>query len=183
MFPVLGTERLVLREITVEDSEAIFACFSKDEVTQFYGQETLTSIEQAKGFVDFFSKNFKEKRGIRWGIERKGHDGLIGTIGFNLWLPKHKRAEIGYEIHPDHWRKGYAKEAISKVLSYGFGELELNRIGAVVFLENEASNQLLVGLGFQKEGVLREYMYQNGVANDTNVYSILKSNVVGKILD
>lgn len=174
MFPVLETERLKLREITEGDAEGILACFSNDNVTRFYGQETLNDIAQAKKFVDFFSNNYKEKRGIRWGIERKGTNGIIGTIGFNAWIPKHKRAEIGYEIHPEYWRKGYTSEAVSKVLSYGFEVMGLTRIGAVVFIENEASNKLLTKLAFQKEGILRGYMYQNGIAHDTYVYSLLK---------
>ncbi|MBR7794485.1 MAG: GNAT family N-acetyltransferase [Bacillota bacterium] len=174
MFPTLETDRLVLRELTNEDAEGIFACFSNDDLTRFYGQETLKSIEEAEKFVDFFSKNYSEKRGIRWGIERKGTNGIIGTIGFNAWSPKHKRAEIGYEIHPEQWRKGYISEAVSKVLSYGFDLMGLNRIGAVVFIENDASNKLLEKVGFQKEGVLRDYMYQGGKAYDTYVYSLLR---------
>ncbi|MFJ5624034.1 GNAT family N-acetyltransferase [Peribacillus loiseleuriae] len=174
MFPILETDRLILREINKEDAEGLFACFSHNDVTRFYGQETLESIEQAEKFVDFFSKNYINKRGIRWGIERKGTKGIIGTIGFNAWLPKHKRAEIGYEIHPEQWRKGYTMEAVSKVISYGFEKMNLTRIGAVVFIENEASNKLLTKIGFQKEGILRDYMYQNGKAHDTYVYSFLK---------
>lgn len=175
MFPILETERLILRELTKEDAEGVFACFSNDNVTRYYGQEKLDNIEQAEKFIDFFSKNYNEKRGIRWGIERKGTKGIIGTIGFNAWFPKHKRAEIGYEIHPMHWRKGYTSEAVSKVLSYGFDAMDLTRIGAVVFIDNDASNKLLTKIGFQKEGVLKKYMYQNGVANDTYVYSLLKN--------
>ncbi|MHA6252242.1 GNAT family N-acetyltransferase [Oceanobacillus sp. CAU 1775] len=174
MFPILETERLILREITQEDAEGIFACFSNDNVTRYYGQDTLKNIDQAEKFVDFFSKNYTEKKGIRWGIEIKGTKGIIGTIGFNAWSIKHKRAEIGYEIHPEQWRKGYTLEAVSKAIQYGFGELGLTRIGAVVFIDNEASNNLLFKVGFQKEGVLRDYMYQNGKAHDTYVYSLLK---------
>lgn len=176
MFPILETERLILREIKKEDSENIFACFSNNDVTRYYGQQSFQNIEQAEQLVEFFSKNYKEKRGIRWGIERKGSKGIIGTVGFNAWLPKHKRAEIGYEIHPDQWRKGYTIEAVSKVLSFGFNSMDLTRIGAVVFIDNEASNNLLTKIGFQKEGVLRNYMYQNGIAHDTNVYSLLNNN-------
>jgi len=176
MFPVLETKRLLLREITNQDVEDIFACFSNEDVMRYYGHETLGSIEQAKQFVKLFAKNYSEKRGIRWGIQIKEKEGIIGTIGFNAWSPKHKRAEIGYEIHPKHWRKGYALEAITRVISYGFENLNLNRIGAVVFLENEASNQLLTKLGFQKEGILKEYMYQDDVPYDTYVYSLLKSS-------
>lgn len=176
MFPTLETERLILREITKNDSNAIFSCFSNKDVTRYYGQETLDKIEQAEAFVDFFSNSYKEKRGIRWGIERKGIQDFIGTIGFNAWSPKHKRAEIGYELHPEHWRKGYTYEALSKVIQYGFDEFGLTRIGAVVFLDNKASNKLLTKAGFQREGVLRDYMYQNGKAYDTYVYSILINN-------
>ncbi len=175
MFPVLETERLLLREITKDDAEGIFACFSNENVTRFYGQDTLVNMEQAEQFVEFFSESYAKKRGIRWGIERKGTKGLIGTIGFNAWSPKHKRAEIGYEINPEQWRKGYTSEAISKIVSYGFESMGLARIGAIVFIENEASNNLLTKMGFQKEGILREYMYQNGMAHDTNVYSLLKT--------
>ena len=86
MFPKLETERLLLRELTIEDAEGIFACFSNDDVTRYYGQETLDNIEQAERFVDFFSKSYIEKRGIRWGIERIGTKGIIGTTGFNAWF-------------------------------------------------------------------------------------------------
>ncbi|MDV2685646.1 GNAT family protein [Alkalihalophilus lindianensis] len=174
MFPVLETERLTLREIKEEDAPTIFDCFSIDEVIRFYGQEPLRDIAQAKQLVEFFATNYKEKRGIRWGIELKGTHSLIGTVGFNGWIPKHKRAEIGYEIHPKYWRKGYTTEAVLKVLSYGFEVMELTRIGAVVFLENGASNKLLTKVGFQKEGILRDYMYQNDKAHDTYVYSLLR---------
>ncbi|HEY2493802.1 MAG TPA: GNAT family N-acetyltransferase [Paenibacillus sp.] len=176
MFPILETERLMLREITNQDAEGIFACFSNDEVTRYYGQNNLENIEQAKQVIAFFAKNYEEKRGIRWGIEVKGTEGIIGTIGFNAWMAKHRRAELGYEIHPAHWRRGYASEAIAQIISYGFRDLNLTRIGAVVFIENEGSNLLLSKLGFQKEGILKNYMYQNGVAYNTNIYSLLESN-------
>ncbi|MEH7225320.1 GNAT family protein [Bacillus sp. JJ1566] len=174
MVPILETERLRLREIVHHDAQGIFDCFSNHDVTRYYGQDPLTELKQAEQFVEFFANNYKEKRGMRWAIELKERDGLIGTIGFNAWSPKHKRAEIGYELHPQYWRKGYVTEAASKVISYGFNELGLTRIGAVVFLENKASNDLLTKLGFEKEGILRGYMYQNGVPHDTNVYSLLR---------
>ena len=177
MFPVLETERLKLREITKDDAVGIFACFSNDDVTRYYGQETLQNIEQAEKFVEFFSKNYNEKRGIRWGIETRETREFIGTIGFNAWSPNHRRAEIGYEIHPDQWRKGYTSEALSKVLTFGFDVMDLTRIGAIVFIDNEASNNLLTKIGFQKEGVLRDYMYQNDIAHDTNIYSLLKNRI------
>ncbi|MGG2093587.1 GNAT family N-acetyltransferase [Bacillus sp. S13(2024)] len=173
MFPILETERLILRELIEDDAQGILNCFSNEDVLRYYGQNPLTDIEQVKNIIRNFSNNYKEKRGIKWGIERKETEGIIGTIGFHDWSSEHKRAEIAYALLPEHWGNGYATEAVLKVISYGFNELELTRIGAVVFTENKASNVLLTKLGFQNEGVLRNYMYQNNVPYDTNVYSLL----------
>ena len=181
MFPILETERLLLKEITHQDSDKIYTIFSNENVTRFYGQDNLKSGEQADQIVEFFSKNYREKRGIRWWIVRKDIGGLIGTIGYNNWSAKHKRAEIGYELHPDFWGYGYAKEAVLKVISYGFSELGLTRIGAIVFLENENSNRLLKSIGFKQEGILKDYMYQNGQAYDTYIYALLKEDKERKI--
>lgn len=177
MFPTLETERLILREITHEDTGDILACFSNKEVLRFYGLEALKNLEEAGELVNTFSNNYNGNRGIRWGIELKGTTGIIGTIGFNAWSPKHKRAEIGYEIQPAQWRKGYALEAVHKVITYGFDIMGLTRIGAVVFIENTASSKLLEKVGFKNEGVLRNYMYQDGKSYDTYVYSILKNDM------
>lgn len=173
MFPILETERLILRELIEDDAQGILNCFSNEDVLRYYGQNPLTDLEQVKNIIRNFLNNYKEKRGIKWGIEIKEREGIIGTIGFHDWSSEHKRAEIAYALLPEHWGKRYATEAALKVISYGFHELELTRIGAVVFTENKASNVLLTKLGFQNEGVLRNYMYQNNVPYDTNVYSLL----------
>lgn len=176
MFPVLETKRLILRELTEFDAKAIFSILSNPQVTLYYGKDTLESFDEAKEFIHYFKQKFYEKRGFRWGIEMKETKQLIGTIGLDAWVPKQRRAEIGYEIHPEYWKKGYATEAALKVISFGFGLLGLFRIGAIIFPENEPSNKLLIKLGFQKEGILRSYIFQNGVSNDVCVYSILNKS-------
>lgn len=171
MFPTLTTERLILREIFQQDAQDIYSYFSDERVTKYYGMNTFVNLEEAENLISAFSSNSTQKKGIRWAIERKDTKGLIGTIGFNLWSPAHKRAEIGYEIHPDFWRMGYTSEALNTIIEYGFNELGLTRIAAVVFIENNASNQLLLKNGFKKEGILRNYMYQNNIAHDVNIFS------------
>lgn len=174
MFPIFETERLVLRELVEEDAQDILNCFSNDDVLRYYGQKPLTSIEQVKQIIRNFSRNFEEKSGVKWGIELKEIGTIIGTIGFQEWSLEHKRANISYALFPEKWGKGYASEAVEKVISYGFQELGLERIGAVVFVDNNASNQLLIKFGFTKEGTLKNYMYQNDKPYDTNIYSLLK---------
>ncbi|WP_057915523.1 GNAT family N-acetyltransferase [Peribacillus muralis] len=173
MFPILATERLVLRELIEEDAPNILKCFSSADVLRYYGQKPLTSIDQVKQIVRNFSKNYDDKNGMKWGIERKGTDGIIGTIGFQDWSQEHKRADISYALFSEHWGQGYASEAVREVISYGFNELGLMRIGAVVFIENKASSKVLAKLGFKREGLLRNYMYQNNVPFDANIYSLL----------
>ncbi|MGE7879707.1 GNAT family N-acetyltransferase [Peribacillus muralis] len=175
MFPVLNTGRLRLREIHAGDAEALFRLLSNDEVTRFYGQDSLLDVQEAKDIVAAFAKGYRENRSIRWGIERSDTQALIGTIGFHAYSPKYRRAEIGYEIDPAHWRMGFASEALREIVAYGFNNLGLTRVGAVVFLENQPSSDLLVKHGFIQEGILRSYIYQNGIPHDTYVYSLLNS--------
>ncbi len=156
MFPVLHTDRLVLRELTVNDAQAILNCFSNPDVLRHYGQNSLTSLDQVRLIINNFSKSYEEKCGIKWGIELKGQAGIIGTIGFQEWSTEHKRAEISYALFPESWGKGYALEAVNKVISFGFQEMELVRIGAIVLTENDASNKLLTKACFEKEGVLKK---------------------------
>ncbi|MFD3449842.1 GNAT family N-acetyltransferase [Microbacteriaceae bacterium 4G12] len=173
-FPVLETKRLVLREITKNDAPSMFQYFSRDDAMKCYGMNTFKDLSQAEALAENFQRAFEEKRGIRWGIVTKENDEFIGTIGFHAWSVPHKRAEIGYEIHPNHWRKGYAQEALQAAIAYGFGEWDLNRISAVVFIENTPSHKVLQNNGFTQEGVLREYIYQNDIANDVMSYSLLR---------
>lgn len=111
---------------------------------------------------------------IKWGIQLKGKEKLIGTIGFQEWSSEHKKANVSYALFPEYWNKGYATEAVHEAISYGFNELQYNRIGAIVFTQNSGSIALLSKLGFKKEGTLREYLYQNGIPFDTYVYSLLR---------
>jgi len=178
MFPILKTERLILRELIEDDAQAILDCFSNVDVLRFYGQNPLTSLDQVKQIIGNFSRNYEKKIGIKWGIEREGMDGIIGTIGFQEWSHEHKRADISYALSPEYWGSGYATEVVKEVIIYGFEKLGIKRIGAVVFVENTSSIKLLEKLGFEKEGVLRNYMYQDGVPHDTNIYSLLNDKSI-----
>jgi ribosomal-protein-alanine N-acetyltransferase len=173
-FPVLETKRLKLIEITAQHVDSLYEILSLEEVTRFYGTNRFTLQVEASKLIDMFQKNFLEKRGVRWGIKLKENQRIIGTVGLNGLHLKNKRAEIGYELHPSFWRKGYASEAIKEVLRFSFNQLDLYRIGAVVYPENEASINLLIQQGFTKEGLLRGYFNQNEQFHDTYVLSLLR---------
>ncbi|TQR19485.1 GNAT family N-acetyltransferase [Psychrobacillus vulpis] len=173
-FPVLETNRLKLMEIKKENADSIFRIFSDDEVTRYYGMASFEQKEQAINMINSFTKNFQDKRSIRWGIFWKETSELVGTVGLNNLQLSQKRTEIGYDLLPSYWRKGIVSEAVEAVVRYCFEELDLYRIAAVTFTENESSYKLLLKLGFQKEGMLRGYIYQNDKSNDTFVFSLIK---------
>lgn len=175
-FPRLETERLHLIEVEEQHIDKIYDIFSREDVTRFYGMTPFQEKEQALKMVQSFSSNYEQKRGIRWGIVLKDTGELVGTVGLNNLQAWGKRTEIGYDLHPYHWKKGIASEAIKEVINYSFGELELYRIAAITFPENEASFKILLKLGFQKEGLLRGYIYQAGKSHDALIFSLIKSD-------
>jgi len=173
-FPLLETNRLYLRKITINDANDIFEYLSNDTVTRYLGKNSLTNIEEVYEIINRLELNYNENRGIRWGIVLKDSNKLIGTMGYDALQIKNKRADIGYDINSHYWRKGFATETISEVIKFGFEQLDLNRIGVVVFPENIASSNLLKKFGFREEGLLREYIIQNNVPKDTIVFSLLR---------
>lgn len=176
MIPCLETKRVVLRELTNEDAGALFAIFSNAKVTKYYGMPPMTNPLQANALIERFATSAEQQIGIRWAIEEKESGQVVGTIGFHSWSKVHLRAEVGYELEPNAWGKGYLSEALKTVCTYGFESMGLNRIGAIVFVENVASQNTLLRNGFEKEGLLRDYMMQENEAHDVFVYSKCKGN-------
>ncbi|MGI1805655.1 GNAT family N-acetyltransferase [Exiguobacterium sp. TDN 0502] len=177
-FQPLATKRLKLVRVTEEHTEALFEVLSDLRVTRFYGIDPLASIEEAEQIIGSFDQTFAARRGIRWGMVDRATGRFIGTVGLNNWSPYAKKAELGFELHPDFWRQGYGSEAVQEVIRFSFEELGLFRLGAVTFLENEASYRLLEKLGFTYEGVLRGYLYQDEQSHDARMYGRLRTDVV-----
>ncbi len=101
---------------------------------------------------------------------------LIGTICYWHFQKEHYRAEIGYALHTDFWRKGIMKEAILKVLDYGFNNLKLHSIEAHIDPANNGSAAILESTGFVKEAYFKESFYFRGQFLDTAIYSKLQTN-------
>ncbi|MFJ7936316.1 GNAT family N-acetyltransferase [Sporosarcina sp. NPDC096371] len=173
-FPKLTTPRLRLTEVQVEHAPAMFEIFSNPEVVKYYGMDPFQELVQAEKIVQHFKTSFETKRGIRWAIISKNDNRFVGTIGLNNLALGMKKAEVGFEIHPDFWRSGITSEALRAVLGYSFEELGLHRIGAVTFPANDASTGLLKKQGFLEEGKLRSYLFQNGHSHDALVFSLLR---------
>ena len=174
-FPQLETSRLILREMTLNDVKFYFRHFNNEKIVEGSCFPGPKNLEAAKEELERCCINpFKESSGIRWGIVRKGTSKLIGTCGYYDWNKTARRAEIGYDLNPAHWGQGVMTEALSAVLRYGFEEMELNRIQAIIDSKNTRSMRLVHRLGFTREGVLRQRSYFNGQFRDDVCFSLLK---------
>jgi len=174
-FPILRTNRLDLIEIKQIHLGDLFKLFGDKDVTKYYNIKTLTEENEAQKLLNWFQDRFSDKLGIRWGIAFKDKEEIIGTIGFNNFMHKH-RANLGYDLQKDYWNNGYITEALIEVIKFGFEKLKINRIEAEIMPGNINSEKALISLGFEKEGLLRDWMLWNEKHYDMIMYSLLRKS-------
>ena len=173
-FPTLQTDRLVLRQLTIADTDFVFQHFRDPRVTQYLMDEPpVADYAQAQAIVNFYLDP-EGKTHNRWGIVRKTDNRLMGTCGYHKWAKVHFRAEIGYDLSPDCWGQGYMTEALRAMIHNGFEQMELNRIEALVYINNHRSLQLLQRLGFKPEGILVDYFHLDKIFCDHYLLALLR---------
>lgn len=104
----------------------------------------------------------------------KDNSKLLGIIGFYRLQPENYRAEIGYMILPEFHGKGLVPEAVTRLIKFGFEDLRLHSIEAVIDPENYASEKVLQKCGFTKEAHLKEAEFYEGKFLDKVIYSLLE---------
>ncbi len=167
------TSRLILKIITPALIHELFRTKSKEEILQFFGFDET-------GFNHFKEMNDKGMETHRLSLFfflliNKQTNLPIGECGFHTWNKSHSRAELFYNLFNDSDKqKGYMTEALQEVLNFGFTELNLHRIQALVADWNIPSIKLLLHFGFTKEGTMREDYVVNGKNEDSVCYSLLK---------
>ncbi len=173
-FPELTTTRLLLRKLESADTERLLTLRSDEKVMKYIGKKPMETIDEAKDFINMINDVVDNNSGINWAITLKEEPGkLIGVIGLWRLIKEHYRAEIGYMLLPEFWRKGITKEAILKVIDYGFNELKLHSIQGNINAINVASAKTLESTGFVREAFFKEDFFFDGKFENTAIYSIL----------
>ena len=174
-FHELETERLLLRRVVESDVNEVFALRSNAETMQYIPRPLVTSNEEALEHIRMIEDKIVADEGINWAITLKGNSKLLGIIGHYRIKPEHYRSEIGYMLLPDYQGKGIITEAIKAVVAYGFDQMKLHSIEAIIDPANTASAMVLEKNGFVKEAHLRENECYNGKFLDTVIYGLLES--------
>jgi len=173
MQPTLSGAGLILRPFSIQDAPAVQALAGAREVAS----TTLTIPHPyddgvAEAWIETHAPGYASGTLASFAIVELASRQLVGAIALSI-KSAHERAELGYWIGVPFWNRGYATEAATMVLRFGFGELGLNRIHARHFVRNPSSGRVLQKLGMRYEGRLRRHFRRWGAFEDVEQYGIL----------
>jgi len=149
-FPILTTERLTLRQLSIADQQNIFALRSDKEINKYLDRQASKSIEDAVNFINKVNDNIKKNNSIYWVITLTKTKTFVGTICLFDFSNEKSSCEIGYELMTKFQRQGIMKEAAEKVIDYAFQALQFQKIVAFTHNANRNSAKLLTKFNFKK---------------------------------
>ncbi|OLF11313.1 GNAT family N-acetyltransferase [Actinophytocola xanthii] len=170
----LVTERLVLREFALDDEDAVHSFTSDPVVTRFtdWGPNSPADTRQFLAYA-LAHANDPWRRGFNLAAIETGSGRLVGSVEIGVTSTDHQRGELGFVFHRDVWSRGYATEATTALLRFGFEQLGLHRISATCHPDNRASARVLEKVGMELEGRLRGHMLVRGVRRDSLLYAMV----------
>lgn len=169
------TERLLIREFAPEDATAVLAYHRDPRYQRFY-PDGEHSEETARAFVQRFLDWQSEapRTRFQWAAVLPGTGELVGNCGIRRDAADAHEADIGFELAPEHWGRGYATEMGRWLLRFGFETLGLHRVHAHCVAENESSARVLEKIGMRPEGRLRDKVRMRGRYWDVLLFGILE---------
>lgn len=171
--PTLDASRVRLRWLTAGDIDGLFAVFSDAAMMRYWSAPAMKDRAEAQALLDRIHRQFADKNGFQWGVERKSDGDLLGTCTlFNIHVAN-MRAEVGYCLRSLYWGHGYMGEALAALVDYAFGVMKLRRLEADVDPNNANSLRILGRMGFQREGLLRERWNVAGEIQDSVLLGLL----------
>ncbi|PGM53293.1 GNAT family protein [Bacillus sp. AFS053548] len=158
----IETSRLKLRRFKDEDVSNFYKYRSNPDVAIYQGWENYT-YEQAINFIEK-QKSAEMNLPDSWvqvAIENKMNGQLIGDIGVHTLLDPANQVEVGFTLEPLYQNKGYAFEALHRIVDYLFNELNKEKINAIADEQNSSSIKLLRKLGFQQIKIIENSYFKN----------------------
>lgn len=177
-FPILSTARLTLREHKQCDKEHYYELMSNPAAVRYYGRPPLKTPSEVDKEFENIRDGFEKSEYIKWAVELNDTHSYIGSVGVWGLNNHHSRGTISCIISPEYWGKGVGGEVLDKMIKYLFAELHINRLQLYVDPANERAVALFRKVGFQTEGVLREYEHEYGAFIDIAIMSILRKDML-----
>lgn len=173
MYSMLETKNLWLKDITPSFIHQLITTCTEEEVCTTMGCAK-QDYEHYKSMHELGMETHRISLYAFLLIDKKS-ELPIGECGFHTWNKTHRRAEIFYVMRNELFKnRGLMKEAVEAVLNFGFTQLNLHRVEALIDANNLPSLKILQRFKFKKEGIMREDYVVNGKNEDSDCYSLLK---------
>ena len=146
----LETERLILRAMTQDDVDAIYAIVGDPIAMQYYPR-TFTRQDAVEAIERNLRRYAKDGYGL-FAVVLKGSGKVIGDCGLTWQLADDTpMLELGYHLQREHWGHGYATEAARACMEYAFRELGAEKLVSIIFAENQPSRRVAERNGMRVE--------------------------------
>ncbi len=149
---ILETERLFLREMTMDDFDSLYAVLADPEIMQHYPYSF--DEERVRSWIERNMKRYTDDGFGLWAVCLKDTGEMIGDCGLTLQnIDGQMLPEIGYHIRKNQQRKGYAKEAAAAVRDWAFQNTEYPALYSYCKYTNVGSFKTAesIGMHFEKE--------------------------------
>ncbi len=135
-------------------------------------------LEQTRAFLDtaIATQSAEPRSAFEIAITLRETGELIGGCGLRLRDRDNHSGDLGYALRRDQWANGYATEAAMALIRLGFEKLDMHRIWATCDVANAASARVLEKIGMQREGTLRENVWQRGAWRSSYLYAIINES-------
>ena len=153
-FPILATERLILRQLIIDDEQEIFSLRSDGEINKYLNRQVSNTIEDARNFIKKVNENINKNDSLYWAITLSDRNILVGTICLFGFSDENGTCEIGYELLTKFQGQGIMKEAVEKVIDYAFNTIQVKKIEAFFHRDNHRSIKLLDKYSFKQSNEL-----------------------------
>ena len=167
------TPRLILRRFTEEDAALILQLNSDPDVVKYVHERVLQTEEEAREIIVSIILPQYELNLGRWAMHTKADNEFIGWCGLK-YLPKYDEIDLGYRINKSSWGKGFATEAATYTLDYGFNILQIPLITGKAHVDNIASLKILekIGMKFIREEMEDECPIKVYTLANPNLYKV-----------
>ena len=156
-FPNLKTNRVDLRQVLADDLAMVYSFNADLEALRFVARDPYTTMAQAEEKVQGFSDGFLEHKGLWWTFVERDTGQAMGYGGLFEVDAEAGTAEIGYGLLEEFWGRGFITEIVGEMVRFGFEDMGLGLIHALVTPGNTASEKVLLGKGFSRVEVVRDH--------------------------
>lgn len=172
--PTLSTERLILRKITVSDSDDMFDYSRRPEVSRYLLWLPHKDVRVTRGYLRYLQGQYARRNFHDWAVVLRESGKMIGTCGFSHLDVENNAAELGYVLNSDYWGYGYAPEAVWRIMRFGFEDLGFHRIFARILDGNLQSESVCKKCLLRYEATHKRAIMVKGHYETYHEYAILR---------